>query len=111
MYLSTLCQGLSGWSSRTGCLRNLGRQMLEKAWRMHHWNTCQYFGGGRGSHSQINVEDARHSPFILLPGISTPLTFARSEIVMHFMYILQWLALSSLPVVIPSMLEDSFMSD
>ena len=78
---------------------------------MHHQNTCQYFGEGQGSHGQINVEDARHSPFILLPGISTPLTFARSEIVMHFMYILHWLALSSLPVVIPLMLGNSFMSD
>ena len=55
-------------------LRCPGWQILEKAWRIHHRNTCQYFGGGQGSRGQIHVEGACHLPFILLPGIRTPLT-------------------------------------
>ena len=111
MCLLTLSQGPRGWSSRTGCLRRPGQRILEKAWCMHHRNTYHYFGGGRGSRGQINVEGARHLPFILLPGMWTPMACVRSEIVMHLMYILQWLALSSLPIVIPLMLENAFMSD
>ena len=85
--------------------------MLAKSLRMHHRNTFQYLAGGLGNRGQTNCEVACHSTFIRLPGIITPLSFARSEIVMHLMYILQLLALSSLPIVIPMMLEKAFISD
>ena len=47
------------------------------------------FSRGLGNHGQNNVEVAHQLTFIRLPGIIDPLSFARSDIVMHFMHILQ----------------------
>ena len=69
-------------------LDEAGLANIGESFTYDHRNIFQYLAGGLGNRGKTSFEVDRHSPLIRLLGIITTISFARSETVMHFMYIL-----------------------